>query len=110
MTFAQHSSSKRRTSVEKRGKTAGHGHGAQEQDVFIRKIHTRPINKKYVLDCKLGEGRFAMVILGMDDTQLPLHLECVDWPRELEKFDRRTTEQDTTPVAGAAKRSIPLLR
>jgi hypothetical protein len=35
-----------------------------EQDVFIQKIHSRPIDGKYLLQRKLGQGGYGAVYLG----------------------------------------------
>lgn len=62
--FATPSSPKRRKQTRQKGTTTGCKHGAQE-DVFLQKIHARPINDKYVLHHKLGEGGFGQVFLGI---------------------------------------------
>jgi hypothetical protein len=36
-----------------------------EDDVFIRKVHARPINGKYALIQKIGQGGFGAVYIGM---------------------------------------------
>lgn len=70
-------SPKRRKHVKERGETTGDEPAVQE-DTFIQKIHARPIDEKYVLDHKLGEGGFGMVFLGIYDPLNPLHRKCTN--------------------------------
>lgn len=55
--------SKRRKGT--RNKTAVH-----EKDVFIKKIHARPIDGRYALINKLGQGGFGAVYVGACTTNL----------------------------------------
>ncbi|KAM3423713.1 hypothetical protein BST61_g1125 [Cercospora zeina] len=65
VTFAEQQSPKRKKHVGKEDHNTNDENAAQE-DVFIRNIHARPINGRYLLGHKLGEGGFGMVFLGRD--------------------------------------------
>ncbi|KAM3424143.1 hypothetical protein BST61_g11312 [Cercospora zeina] len=60
--LADQQSPKRRKHVRKDDYNTKDENAAQE-DVFIRNIHARPINERYLLGYKLGEGGFGMVFL-----------------------------------------------